>query len=255
VENRPGVISIETAAKAQPDGYSLLMYTSAVWILPLIQNVTFNAVRDFSPVALTSAAPLFLFSNAALPVNSVRELTALARSKPGALNYGSAGTGTTNQLAAELFKSMASVDIVGVQYRGTAAAALGTVSGQVQMMFGSASLGMPQVKSGRLKVLGVGSLQPSALAPEVPTIASQGLAGYEAASMGCVLAPIRTPKPIVEQLNRGILQVINQPDVKARLLATGIEVIGLTPEKTAAYIRTDIAKWNQLVKAAHIHID
>ncbi len=252
VDNRPGIVSVETAARATPDAYTLLFYTSAVWVLPLLQKVSFDPIRDFSPVTIATNAPLFLFVHPAVPAKSARELIALAKAKPGELNYGSAPSGTTNHLAAELFKSMAGVDIVSVRYKGTAPAALGVVTNQVQMMFASGPVGMPQVKSGRLRVLGVASAQPSALAPEVPTIAATGLPGYEAASLGCIWVPAGTPAALISRLSREIVRLLGKPEAQERFLAAGIEKIGSTPQEAAAYIKSDMAKWDKLIRDAGI---
>ncbi len=255
VDNRPGIISVETAAKSPPDGYTLLFYTSAVWVLPLVQKVSFDATRDFTPITLATNAPLFLFTNPSLPVSSAGDLISYARSKPGALNYGSAGTGTSNHLAAELFKNMAGVDIVRVPYKGAAPAAIGVISNQVQLTFSSASLGMPHVKAGKLKVLGVAGPRPSALAPDVPTISASGLPGYEAASMACIWAPVNTPKPVVTRLNQEIVRALTNPQTKEKLLGSGVETTGSTPEQAAAYIKSDIVKWSKVIKDAGIRQD
>ena len=252
VDNRPGFIAVETAAKAPADGYTLVIYASSVWVSPLLQKVSFDPVRDLSPVTLATNAPLFLFMHPSVPARTVKELIALAKARPGELNYGSSSAGTANHLAAELFKTMASVDIVRIPYKGTGPAAIGLVANQVQMMFGSAASGITQVKAGRLRLLAVGSAQPSAIAPEVPTLAASGVPGYEAAAQSCVWAPARTPAAIVQRLHREIVRVLNEPDVKEKLLSAGLETVGMTPEQTAAYIKSDIVKWTKLIKVAGI---
>ena len=255
VDNRTGIIAIETAAKAPPDGYTLLMYTSAVWVLPLLQKVPFDPIKDLSPVALATNAPLFLFAHPSVPAKTVKDLIVLAKARPGELNYGSAGSGTTNHLAAELFKRMAGVDIVWVPYKGSVPAAVGLVANQVQVMFVSAAVGMPQVKAGRLRVLAVASAQPSALAPDVPTVAASGLPGYEAASMSGIWVPAGTPKALVNRLSQEILRVLNSADVKEKLISSGVDPIGASPEQAAAYIKSDMVKWDKLIKDAGIRRD
>lgn len=255
VDNRTAIISVETAARASPDGYTLLFYTSTVWVQPLMQQMRYDAIRDFSPITLATNAPLFLFAHPAVPARSVSELIAYAKAKPGELNIGSAGTGTTNHLAAELLKSAAAIDLVRVPYKGTAQAVLGLVANQVQLVFASASAGMAQAKAGRLKVLGVASAKPSALAPDVPTIAASGLPGYEAASMSCVWAPAGTPRPVINRLNKEILMVLGDPEAQQKLLASGVEAIGGSPEQTAAYISADVAKWAKVIKQTGIRLE
>ena len=255
VENRPGFIAVENAAKATPDGYTLVIYASSVWVSPLLQKIAVDPVRDLAPITLATNAPLFLFSHPSVPAKSVKELVALAKAKPGELNYGSSSAGTANHLAGELFKSMAKVDIVRIPYKGTGPAAVGLMANQVQLMFGSAAAGMPHVKGGRLRVLGVGSAQPSALAPEVPTISASGVPGYEAAAQACMWAPIKTPKVIISRLNQEILRVLNSPDVKEKFLNGGVETVGTTPEQTAAYIKADVAKWSKVIKEAGIKVE
>ncbi len=255
VDNRPGFIAVETAAKAPPDGYTLVIYASSVWVAPLVQKTNFDPVRDLSPITLATNAPLLLFTNPTLPAKSVKELIALAKARPGELNYGSSSSGTANHLAGELFKIMAGVDIVRVPYKGTGPAAVGLLANQVQLMFGSATTGMSQVKSGKLRVLGVASLKLSALAPDVPTISASGLPGYEAAAQSCLWAPAKTPRPIVQRLHADIVRTLNDADVKERLLAAGLETVGLTPEQTNTYIKTDIAKWGKVIRDAGIRQD
>ena len=255
VENRPGFIAVENAAKATPDGYTLVIYASSVWVSPLLQKIAVDPIADLAPITLATNAPLFLFSHPSLPAKSIKELIALAKAKPGELNYGSSSAGTANHLAGELFKSMAGVDIVRIPYKGTGPAAVGLMANQVQLMFASAAAGMPHVKSGRLRVLGVGSLQPSALAPEVPTIAGAGVPGYEAAAQACMWAPAKTPKPIIGRLNQEILRILSNAEVKEKFLNGGVETVGTTPEQTAAYIKADVAKWSRVIKQAGIKLE
>jgi tripartite-type tricarboxylate transporter receptor subunit TctC len=257
VENRgaaSGAVAGEILAKAPPDGYTLLYYGSTVWLVPFLRDrVPFDPLTDFAPVSLATRAPFFLFTHPSLPVNSVKELIALAKRKPGALNYGSAGSGAATHLAAELFKTMANVDIVRVAYKGSGPAAIGLLSGEVQLMFVSAPVGMPSVKRGRLKVLAVADDKPSALAPEVPTMQAAGLPGYEASSMSGMFAPAKTPPAIIDFLHRNIVKVLETPEVKDKFLKSGWETVGAGPAEFAKIIRADMAKWSKVIKAAGIH--
>lgn len=257
VENRgaaSGAVAGEILAKAPADGYTLLYYGSTVWLVPFLRDrVPFDPLTDFAPVSLATRAPFFLFTHPSLPVNSVKELIALAKRKPGALNYGSAGSGAATHLAAELFKTMANVDIVRVAYKGSGPAAIGLLSGEVQLMFVSAPVGMPSVRRGRLKVLAVADDKPSALAPEVPTMQAAGLPGYEASSMSGMFAPAKTPPAIIDFLYKSIVKVLETPDVKEKFLKSGWETVGASPAEFGRIIRADMAKWSKVIKNAGIH--
>lgn len=255
VENRPDLIAIETVVKGTPDGYTSLFYTSAVWVKPLLQKVDYDAVKDLIPISLTTAAPAFLFVNPSLPVKSVRDLVALAKGKPGQLNYAMPGHGTSGHLAMELLKHMAGIDIVTVPYKGSGAVVAATVSNQVQVAFSSASTIMQHVAAGRLRLLGVGSAAPTAVAPDVPTIASTGLPGFEIRAEQCMWVPAGTPRPIVNKLGEAVRSVLRNEDVRKKLLSDGTETVGNTPEQTAAYIKDDIAKWSKVIKAARLRTD
>jgi tripartite-type tricarboxylate transporter receptor subunit TctC len=250
VDNRSsgGFIMAEILLRAPPDGYTLLMQAGSFWLAPLLQPAPYDAVRDFAPVTLATNAPLFLYVHPSVPVKTLKEFLALAKAKPGELNYSSAGSGATNYLAAELFKSMAGVNIVRIPYKGTAQAVTGLVGNQAQMMFASATAGLSHVKAGRLKVLGVASAQPSALAPDVPTISSQGVPGYEAASMSGVYAPGKTPAATINRINREFVRVLHSPEAKEKMLGVGIETIGNSPAQAAAYIKADLVKWGKVIK-------
>jgi tripartite-type tricarboxylate transporter receptor subunit TctC len=252
-QNLPtGIFAAETVMTSPPDGYTLLLQSSGFWIGPLIQKTSYDPVRDFMPITLTTNAPFFLYVHPSVPVATVKELIAFAKANPGLLNYGSSTIGATNHLAAELFNSMAGVNIVRVGYKGAGAAGIGLVSNQVQLMFGSGSFGMSNVKAGRLKVLGVGDSARSALAPDVPTITEAGLPGYEAAGMSGLWAPAKTPRQLVDRLNDEIVRVLARREIKERLLSVGIEAVGSSPEKAAAYVKSDVAKWARLIRDAGI---
>ena len=257
VDNRPsGVFTGSIVSKASPDGYTLLLNGSSFWLLPFLQsNVPYDPVRDFAPITLATSSPLMLVVHPGLPAKSVKELIALARARPGELNYSSSSPGTPQHLAAELFKSMAGVNIVRIPYKGAGPAVVALVAGEVQMTFSSAGAAAPHIKSGRLRALAVASAQPSALAPGLPTVASAGLAGFEAGSLWGFFAPARTAPSLVSRLQRDIVLVLNRPDVKEKLFNATTEVVGSSPERFAAVIKADMQRGSQVIKAAGIRAD
>lgn len=256
VENRggSGVIPIELAAKAAPDGHTLLVFGSALWLLPFIQKVSYS-VSDFAPITLAVTTPLILVVHPALPVKSVKELVAFAKAKPGALNYASGISGSATHLPAELFKSMAGVDIVRVAYKGGGPALTAILSGEVQVMFATSTGAGPHVGSGRLRALAVTSAQPSALFPDLPTVAASGLPGYDAASTMCVYAPARTPPALIGRLNQEIARILGRPEVKERFVRAGSEVVASSPAELAAAMKTDMARMGPVIKAAGIRAE
>ena len=253
VDNRGGaggIIAADVAAKAPADGHTLLAYASNVWIIPLLKKTIPYDMRDFAPITLVARSPSTLVVHPSLPVKTVRELMALARAKPGQLNYGAGGTGSTAHLASELFKSMAKVNIVRVSYRGNAPAMNDLVAGQVQVMFATAGTVAPHARSGRVRALAVTSAQPSPLAPGLPTVASAGLPGYESLSIYGLFAPVKTAPAIVQQLNRELLRVLARNDIKDQLLKVGIEAVGTTPDAFAETIRQDVARMAKVINEA-----
>jgi tripartite-type tricarboxylate transporter receptor subunit TctC len=253
VENRPsGVIPGDIVAKASPNGYTLLFYNNTLWIGPLIQAAPYDPVRDLAPVTTAAAGPNLLVVSPALPVTSVPALIALARSRPGELNYASAGTGATNHLAAELFKVMAGVDIVRVGYKGAGPALNDVIANQVQVMFPTASAGMPHMKAGRVKALAVTSAEPSPVVPQLPTVASAGLPGYESLAIYGVFAPGKTPRPLVDRLNREIVRLLASQEIRERFFALGMETRGGTPGELAATIAGEMARMGKVIRAAGI---
>lgn len=256
VENRgaaSGAIAGEIVAKASPDGYTVLYYGSSIWLLPFLRDkVPFDPLRDFTPIALATSNPFFLFVHASVPARSAAELIAYAKARAGELRFGAAGAAAATRLSGELFNRMAGIDIMRVSYKGAGLAANALAAGEVQVMFGSVGLGMAYAKAGRLKVLGAATAKPSALAPDVPTIASTGLPGFEAASLSGMFAPARTPAAIVKRLNAEILRVLARPDFKERFFAAGIEPVGSSPEEFGAIVRAEQAKWGKLIRDLEI---
>jgi len=250
-----GAIAMQTVAKAAPDGYTLLLFSSSLWVLPLMKDVPWDTFRDFAPIVLAASAPNVLVVHPALPVKSVRELLALAKSKPGKLDYASGASGAAAHLSAELFKSLAGVNIVRITYKGTGPGLNALMGGEVQLMFPAAGAVVSHVKSGRLRALAVTSAKPSALAPGLPTIASAGLAGYEAVSNYGLFAPAKTPAAVIQLLNQEAARVLASAVTKERFYNAGVETVGSTPEEFAASIRADINRWRKVIKDAGIHED
>ena len=254
VDNRPsGVIPGDIVSKARPDGYTLLVYAGTFWLQPLVRkNVPYDPVRDFAPVSLLAVSPSVLVVHPALAAQSVKELVALAKAKPGELNYGSGSVGSANHLAAELFKSMTGVNMVGIGYRGNGPAVTGLISGQVQLMFATASSVVPHIKSGRLRALGVASAKPSALVPDLPTISASGVPGYESTSTTALFAPARTPVEIVDRLNRETVRFVSMPETKERFLNIGAEAVGSTPAELGAKVKSEMARMGKVIREAGI---
>ena len=251
VDNR-GTIAAEIVARAPADGYTLLLYGSAVWLSPFIRsNTPDDPVKDFSPITLVASSPNIIVVHPSLPVKSVRELIALARARPGELNYAAGSLGAAPHLAAELFKSMAKLNIVRVAYKGTGGSLIGLLSGEVEMMFPTAGSVTPHIKSGKLRALAVTSLQPTALAPGLPLLAA-ALPGYESVSLNGLFAPARTPDPVIRQLNQEIARIMTRPEVKEKLVAAGTDAMATTPEEFAATIQSEMAKWGKLIREAGI---
>ena len=260
VDNRTGaggVVGTETAARAAPDGYTLLMGgTGTLALSPSLQkNLPYDPNRDFTPVTLLVTIPYVVVVNPALRANNIRELIALAKAKPGEINYGSGGNGSAPHLAAELFKTMADVKITHVPYKGSTPAITDTMSGQVQLTFTGIPSAIAYIKAGRLRAIGVTSAKRTAALPEVPTIAESGVAGYEVNPWFGVLLPARAATPLVTRINAEILKVLNLPATRERFAAEGFEAAGNTPAQFAAYIRSEQAKWAKVIKDANIRAD
>jgi tripartite-type tricarboxylate transporter receptor subunit TctC len=251
VDNR-GTVAAELVARAPADGYTLLLYGSAVWLSPFIRASTpYDPVKDFAPITLVASSPNVVVVHPSLPVKSARELIALARSRPGEINYAAGSLGAAPHLAAELFKAMGKLNIVRVSYKGTGGSLIGIISGEVGLMFPTAGSVTPYIKSGKLRALAVTSLQPTALAPGLPLL-SETLPGYESVSLNGMLAPARTPDPIIRQLNAEVAKVMTRADIKEKLVAAGTDAMSTSPEQFAAIIQADMAKWGKVIREAGI---
>ena len=249
VENRPARLIGEIVMKATPDGYTLLLASSTFMFAPLFGETPYDPVKDFAPVTMLAKSPNVIVVHPAVQAATVRELIALATAKPGVLNYGSGGTGSSLHLAAELFRQMAGVDITRIAYKGAGPALNDLLGGQVQIVFATAGSVASHVKSGRLKALAVTSAKPSALAPGLPTVAAAGVPGYEVEAIYALAAPAQTPAAIIRQLNQTIAPVLEQADLKEKFLLTGIEADASTPAQLADRIKSEIAKVRKLVEA------
>jgi len=255
VENRPSVAAIETVAKAAPDGHTLYYGGGTVWISPYLQDVSWDPLRDFSPVVITCSSSSTVVVHPSLPVESVKDLIALARSKPGELNYGAVSVGSATHLNTELFRSMAKINVVPVPYKGSAAALTALASGEVQMMITSTSSVMSHVKSGRLKALAVTSAQPPALLPGIPTVTASGLPGYVVAAIDGVLVPAKTPAAIIARLNQEIVRFLNTPEAQKRFTDAGVDVVASSTQEFSDAIKSDMAVWGKLIKEAKIRLE
>jgi tripartite-type tricarboxylate transporter receptor subunit TctC len=257
VDNRPGgLVPGEIVAKATPDGHTLMFVGIVIWLSPFMRStMPFDPVRDFAPITLAVTVPNVLVVHPGLGVKSVAELIAYAKQKPGALNYATSGSGNSNHIAGELFKAMAGVNLVQVNYRGAALALNDVLSGRVQVMFATATAAAPHVASGKLTALAVTSAKPTALVPGLPTVAASGLPGYESGSTLGAFAPAATPAAIINLLNREIVQVLNSPQSKDRLFKSGIEVVGSSPAQFAAAIKAEMALTGKVLREAGIRTD
>lgn len=244
-----GIISAQLAAKAIPDGYTLLMITSSYTINSVLQPSAFDVVKDFSTVALCATSPFILLVNPSVQARSVKELVALAKAAPGKLNYASSGSGTGPHLAFEMFKSAAGINMVHVPYKAAAPAMVDLIAGEVQANFQIAPAALPQVKSGKIRALAVTSLQRSRLAPDLPTLVESGYDGFEAIGWNGLVAPAGTPQAVIAKLHRELMAALKQPPILQRIADVGWEP---APENSPAwfadYIKRDVAKWSRVVK-------
>lgn len=259
VENRggaSGAIAAKTLVNSEADGYTLLLYSNSIWLIPLLRkNVPWDAFRDFAPLTLAVRSPSVLVVSPKISVHSVRELIALAKAKPGALNYVSGSTGSGSHLSAELLKSIAGVDIVRVNYKGNEGGYNDLLAGNVQVMFASAGGVTPFLKSGRLQGLAVTSAEPTPLFPGLPTMSASGLPGYEWQSSYGMFLPAGTPPALVSRLNQEIVGVIRSAEVKKRFFNSGIEAVGSTPQQLTNTMKAEVASVRKLVETGRITVN
>ena len=257
VENRPGAagnIAMEQVARAAPDGYTLILgHIGTLAVNPaMFPRLPYDALKDFAPVSLIAAVPNIVTINPSVPAKNLKEFLDLARAKPGAINYGSAGNGSAGHLAMEYLKRIAKVDMVHVPYKGTGPMLTDLLAGQTQATFTGASPLIPHIKSGKLRALAVGSATRIPSLPDVPTVAESGFAGFETAQWYGIIAPAKTPPAIIQRLSAEIAQVMQLPDVIARLSGDGTVMIGSTPQEFATYIQVEMKRWGDVVRAANI---
>jgi tripartite-type tricarboxylate transporter receptor subunit TctC len=260
IENRPGAggnVAAEAVARSGPDGYTWLLGNNSILATnqTLYRSLPYDPIKDFAPVSLVAVQPNILVVNPQVPANSVAELIALAKKNPGKLNYASSGAGAAAHLAGELFKTMAGVDLVHVPYKGAQPALTDVIAGQVQVMFATSASVIPFIKAGKLRGLAVTSARRSPSVPDLPTVSEAGVAGFEAITWHGVVVPAATPAPLVERLNRDIVSVLGQPDLRERLAALGAEVLAGTPREFADYIAAEIPKWSKVVRDSGARIE
>jgi len=259
VENRPGagqIIGIEAVARSAPDGYTLLMAASAIVINEVLyKKPPYDTLRDFAPITLGASLPNILVVHPALPAKSVRELIALAKARPGMLNYSSAGNGTSPHLSMELFRIMSGITLTHIPYKGTGPATVDLVAGQVQLSMPNVLTALPQIKGGKLRALGVTSAKRASGLPDIPAIAEAGVPGYEAIQWYGLLAPAGTSRDVVNKLQSETAKILVLQEVKERLAADGADAVGNRPQEFAAYIKAEIDKWSKVVKAGGIILE
>ena len=259
IDNRAGgggSVAHELAARAAPDGYTLMVAISALVTNPAVNpHTAYNPVRDFTPLMLIARSPYRVVIFPGLPANTMQEWVALAKARPGAMAYGSAGSGSAIQLAVELFRMQAGISMVHVPYKGTGPAITDLIAGQIQMMFAGTLSAAPHVKSGRIRALGVTSLKRRADAPDLPTLAETVAPGYEAGEWFSVFAPAGLPKPLIDRLYSELVKSVSDAELKDRLIAGGMDMVGSTPAELGEIIKRDYAKWTRVVKETGLKPD
>jgi tripartite-type tricarboxylate transporter receptor subunit TctC len=260
VDNRGGggqIIATELTAKAPPDGHTLFLASATHSINPGLRRgkLPYDSIKDFAPITLVAESPLVFIANPSLGVGSIKELVAAAKARPGAINYASSGPGTGGHLSVELLKHYTRVDLVHVPYKGAGPALVDLVAGQVQVMCTSPLPAMPHVKAGRLKALGMTSRNRSRAAPDVPTVAEQIGTDYESSLWYAMLAPARTPQPVIRRVHAETVKILKLPDLSAQLLAQGAEPVGNSPQELAKFIAEEIRRWTTVIEQANIRVD
>jgi tripartite-type tricarboxylate transporter receptor subunit TctC len=259
VDNRPGagsIIGTDMVAKATPDGHTLLVVASSITLNPsLHKNLPFDPIRDLAPITQLSAFPNLLTVHPTVPIKTVKDLIALAKAKPGSINYGSSGAATGTHLSAELFKYMTGIDMVHVPYKGGGPAVQALMGGQVQLNFATIVSVLPFVRAGKLRGVAVTTIKRSPSAPDIPTIAESGVPGYDHGPWNGFLAPAKTPRPIIARLNQETARILQLPETRTVFQNEGAEPVGNTPEEFGAIIKTETAKWAKVIQAAGIKAD
>jgi len=255
VENRAGAggnIAADYVAKSPPDGYTLFLSVIGTMAInpSLYKTMTFDSIKDFAPISQLTSMPQVMLVHPSIPATTVREFIAYAKSHPGQINFASGGSGTATHLAAELFKSMAGIDMVHVPYKGNGPATVDLLSGRVTVMFDQIATALPSVRDGRLRALGVSTAQRSPAAPDIPTIAESGLPGYDVTTWHGLVAPAGTPRPIIDRLHAEVVKALNSPSVRDKFKAAGIVPVSSTPEEFAAFTQRELDRWRIVVKAS-----
>ena len=256
IDNRIGIVGAQAVAEAAPDGYTLMFTTSALAVRASVYHkLPYDTLRDFQPVTQVLSQSNVLVVHPSVPAKNVRELVALARSRPGQMNYGSGGNATSNHLAGELFKLLAKIDVVHIPYRGVPLAISDLVAGRVDYIFGSPVSTLPQVKAGKLRLLAVTTPQRTPALPDVPTVAEAGVPGYAFTGWMGFFAPAKTPRAIVERLHAETVKILGQPEIRRRLLIEAADPVGSSPAEFTAFLKEEIARWTKVAREAQIKVD
>jgi len=256
VDNRIGIVGAEIVAKAAADGYTLMFTTSALAVREAVyRNLPFNTLRDFQPVSQAVTQSNVLVTHPSVAAKNAQELIALAKAKPGQLNFGSGGNATSNHLAGELFRMLAGIEVVHVPYKGVPAALGDTIAGRMHFTFGSPVSTLPHVKDGRLRLIAVTTAKRAPALPNVPTVAESGLPGYEFTGWMGLLAPAATPRVVIGKLHSETARIVHLPDVKQRFVIDAADPVGSTPEQFAAHLKAEIERWSRVVKQARIRAE